>query len=417
MQFPWDGDVDVQMPIADLHKLAQLFNQSVVVDFGNDMDNLRYGRFFVDVTSSISHRDKGNGRNNIDARFIDMDSGLYVDITGLAISETKAPDRYDGGLRNSKLERSRKDVTEAQRNAHLKVYNCRNKHFTRLDELSPLKLTLVEGEFAYVPEQFTTILVDEYQTKSLSVRDYRQMAFMSNLRNWVDRDKVLDLASHKDSDRKKRLAKIKVTPDLNIPDSVQLLMDNEPVLQEYLTTKELTEIHANELNAILSGISPSSLFFDDETNSLLDLRSTIRPDVFTWETIQKEYNYEQAMAEFNEKCQDSDKILSIKEGAEQLKKTSNEMEKSAKAKEKIIEKAVEDVKKETAQQAPPQPAQAISNQAPPKQQAQHVQPVKQAQLANQVQEPEPQPNQDVNEEPNQPKLLQQAQAPIERDML
>ncbi|RLV95756.1 Protein MNN4 [Spathaspora sp. JA1] len=337
MQFPWDGDVDVQMPIADLHKLAQSFNQSVVVDFGNDLDTgIRYGRYFIDVTSSISQRAKGNGKNNIDARFIDMDTGLYVDITGLAISETLAPERYNPGLKNSKFGRDKKGVTEMERNNHLQVYNCRNKHFSKLDELSPLKLTLVEGEFSYVPEQFTTILVDEYQTKSLSVRDYRSMAFISNLRTWVDRNTVLDLVSHQDSDRRKRLAKVKVTPDLHIPDSLQLLLDNEDVLTEYLTIRGLTEIHTHELNAILSGVSPSSLFFD-ENNSLLDLRSTVRDDLFTWISKDKKYDYNEEIKNFIEKCSMSDKKLSIKEEAERLKQSSKQADKEQQQQQKKLQ--------------------------------------------------------------------------------
>ena len=46
---PWDSDIDVQMPILDLHKLSRYLNQSVIVDFGHDINNIRLGRYFLTV--------------------------------------------------------------------------------------------------------------------------------------------------------------------------------------------------------------------------------------------------------------------------------------------------------------------------------------------------------------------------------
>lgn len=86
--FPWDNDFDLQLPIAHLNYLAQYFNQSLVLEdprYGN-------GRYIVDVGDSITVRTNGNGKNNIDARFIDVDTGLYIDLTGLSVSDDIAKD-------------------------------------------------------------------------------------------------------------------------------------------------------------------------------------------------------------------------------------------------------------------------------------------------------------------------------------
>lgn len=86
--FPWDNDFDLQMPITHLNYLAQYFNQSLILEdprYGN-------GRFIVDVGDSITVRENGNGKNNIDARFIDVDTGLYIDITGLSVSSDLSKD-------------------------------------------------------------------------------------------------------------------------------------------------------------------------------------------------------------------------------------------------------------------------------------------------------------------------------------
>ncbi|KAG0664162.1 hypothetical protein C6P44_001234 [Monosporozyma unispora] len=87
--FPWDEDFDLQLPIKHLNYLAQYFNQSIVLEDPREGN----GRYLVDVSSSITVRTNGNGNNNIDARFIDLDSGLYIDLTGLSVSSAVAKDK------------------------------------------------------------------------------------------------------------------------------------------------------------------------------------------------------------------------------------------------------------------------------------------------------------------------------------
>ncbi|CAI4043905.1 hypothetical protein SKDZ_10G2610 [Saccharomyces kudriavzevii ZP591] len=86
LKFPWDVDHDLQMPIKHLHYLSQYFNQSLILEDPREGN----GRYLLDVGSSITVRVHGNGENNIDARFIDIDSGIYIDITGLSVSSDAA---------------------------------------------------------------------------------------------------------------------------------------------------------------------------------------------------------------------------------------------------------------------------------------------------------------------------------------
>ena len=86
LKFPWDGDHDLQMPIKHLHYLSQYFNQSLILEDPREGN----GRYLLDVGSAITVRVQGNGENNIDARFIDIDSGMYIDITGLSVSSDAA---------------------------------------------------------------------------------------------------------------------------------------------------------------------------------------------------------------------------------------------------------------------------------------------------------------------------------------
>ncbi|AAS53787.2 AFR416Cp [Eremothecium gossypii ATCC 10895] len=254
LAFPWDGDHDVQMPIRHLHMLAERFNQTVVVDdptVGN-------GRYFIDVTSSITSRVHGNGKNNIDARFIDVDSGLYVDITGLSVSSDPVNMRYDWLVEKFWQERNNgtafyrdpniipgytdltpKELLEKEKsekgngvtelrinhltdlqnelnsdgndfaklsaaerynlNKHIKVYNCRNKHFTTFEEISPLRLTYFHGMPAYIPNQYLKILRAEYRVPdSFKTMSYHESTFLPEFRLWV-LDKQLDRVTNSDS--------------------------------------------------------------------------------------------------------------------------------------------------------------------------------------------------------------------------
>lgn len=172
--FPWDNDVDVQVPIMDLHKLSLHHNQTFIVEDTED----GYGRYFLDCGTFITLREKGNGENNIDARFIDVDTGLYVDITGLALSNTRAPDRYRANLPDDLKEK------HFEANKQLKTYNCRNNHFSSLDELSPMVKTFVEGEIGYVPRGYTDILQAEYSRGLLS-KTFQGHVFLPQLRLWL----------------------------------------------------------------------------------------------------------------------------------------------------------------------------------------------------------------------------------------
>ena len=295
LQFPWDTDIDVQMPIEDLHKLSRNFNQSLIVDFGNDPSDLKFGRYFLDVSNIISHRTRGNGNNNIDARFIDIDTGLYIDITGLALSQTIAPVRYNSLLDGSGLERSSRDATIAEllRNNYLQAYNCRNNHFSRLDELSPLRLSMVEGEFAYIPSEFEIILKIEYGEKSMANIDFRGYVYLPKLRMWVTKISIVDYVL-KDLSQKDKMEIIKsskpITIDLNDDQYMEYLMTNENSLLGYLVSNNVTMIHENEIIDFFDGKSTKSIFFKDgapNTNLLTDLRQ----DFFKYNAMSSKYDY------------------------------------------------------------------------------------------------------------------------------
>lgn len=265
--FPWDNDIDVQMPIMDLHKLSKEYNQSLIIEDSDD----GFGRYFLDSGTYIATREHNNGNNNIDARFIDIDSGLYIDITGLAVSNDKAPERYDEFLPSNydKANHANEEI-----NTELQVYNCRNKHFSSLSELSPLVKTFAEGEVAYVPKRYSDILTYEYKDKGLLQKFFSSRLFMPQLRLWIpqnvlkafllnrtqwvetyaEADQIGMTINTPTEDGNLSNGQIKSLLNLKNEELIDLLLDDD-LLSDYLRTRELTAVHENEIMRLLFGKS------------------------------------------------------------------------------------------------------------------------------------------------------------------
>lgn len=293
LAFPWDNDVDVQMPIAELHKLAEQFNQTLIVDFGSDpTKEVKMGRYLLDCGTWITHRTKGKGLNNIDARFIDLDSGLYIDITGLAVSNTFSPARYDEKIpkfleRTDHLAGKRKyvemgqkpplrlpDDRELERNQFMRLYNCRNNHFVSLSELSPLTLTQVEGVPAYAPKDFVGILQAEYREGGTGSKKFGSFSFLPRLRLWCDtkivqryirnqgRTPGTNLRMGRDAvAAEERIDTLSIYP-FSDHDYLGLMTEEPLLLVEYLVSRDVTKLHEEEMNALLNGKSTGELLLD-----------------------------------------------------------------------------------------------------------------------------------------------------------
>lgn len=324
MVFPWDADIDVQMPVVDLHRLAKNFNQTVVVDFGPDVQNeVRYGRYFLDCGTWISHRQTENGLNFIDARFIDLDLGLYIDVTGLAISNTMAPPRYDK-LLPKELERPKyynnppgitkhpkfvpqnsPDEKEVERNTLLHLFNCRNNHFVSLPEITPLKLTYMEGVPAYIPHNFVDILRNEYGNQSMSSQKFRTYAFAPRLRLWqnlrVIREYIKSIKERpefdmgNDNGEAAEIQEKLLLFTFTDKDYLSLLSKESSLLTEYVVTRDLTSLHQQEMNLLLDGQSTKDLLFAQDGHLKHEFKA-LRHDLTNFQHFKDEYDFDKEVA-------------------------------------------------------------------------------------------------------------------------
>jgi hypothetical protein len=84
--------------------------------------------------------------NVIDARWIDVSNGMFVDITGLVERE---PGKQPG------------------------IWSCKNYHKYRTRDLYPMRESEFEGVPATVPYSFDRILTEEYGMKSLVTTEWQ----------------------------------------------------------------------------------------------------------------------------------------------------------------------------------------------------------------------------------------------------
>lgn len=76
---PWDFDADVQVTEADMYFLSAYYNMTI---YYYQYEGATEGRFFLlKVNPHFKYRELNDKLNLIDARWIDMQTGLFIDIT------------------------------------------------------------------------------------------------------------------------------------------------------------------------------------------------------------------------------------------------------------------------------------------------------------------------------------------------
>lgn len=152
---PWDSDLDVQISVKSVQHLASYYNMTI---HQQRMDGESTSRdYLLEINPHWINADPADIHNKIDARWLDMTTGLYVDITVL-----------------------RDDNSGAQGSMV-----CKDQHHYMNDDIFPLQETDFEGVIARVPIACTKVLKEEYGAHSLENADYAHHHFDLNLKEWL----------------------------------------------------------------------------------------------------------------------------------------------------------------------------------------------------------------------------------------
>ncbi|KAI5964920.1 hypothetical protein CANMA_003430 [Candida margitis] len=238
--FPFDNDLDIQMPIEHLLKLGELYNQTLVVEDLHEGT----GKFLIEVGTFVHNRHISKRGNHIDARFIDIDTGIYIDITGLSTSGATPSSNY---YQNVNDDMDEGPVLEKD----LSVFNDRRVHFYNLRHLSPLKLTMLNGVPCYIPNSIIQRLKFEYPDRSLTRVEFKDWYFVNKLQSWIHEPsliKAFDPNDYMKSNGRINKSKLKrLIQNLSDEEVYQILTDNHQVLIDYFQSQSLAQYHQREI--------------------------------------------------------------------------------------------------------------------------------------------------------------------------
>lgn len=150
---PWDSDIDVQMTKDTVHMLASYYNMTIhTFDLGDDEQR----DYMLEVNPKYTDPSYDDILNVIDARWIDIETGLFIDITAVRPHKTKK------GIMCSK-----------------------DQHEEKIQDLFPLRDSLFEDQPVKIPYNYAGLLTQEYGNAALTKTEYLDHRFNSTSREWV----------------------------------------------------------------------------------------------------------------------------------------------------------------------------------------------------------------------------------------
>ncbi|OQE11810.1 hypothetical protein PENVUL_c002G00511 [Penicillium vulpinum] len=157
--FPWDDDIDMQISEATIHFLADYYNMT---EHHFDLPNVDGGRtYLLEINPNYVVKSERDTLNKIDARWIDMSSGLFIDITAVRKDENR---RLNGRPR---------------------ALVCKDKHDYDESDIFPLRDSLFEGIPVKIPYAYTFLLEEEYGLRALTQTSFNGYIFDEQTKIWV----------------------------------------------------------------------------------------------------------------------------------------------------------------------------------------------------------------------------------------
>ncbi|KAI9848571.1 MAG: hypothetical protein M1837_007240 [Sclerophora amabilis] len=158
---PWDSDIDVQISESTIQFLANYYNMTT---YHYQTPELPDGKeYMLEINPRFTHREHDDTSNVIDARWIDTDTGMFIDITAIR--------KFDSNPDNGEV-------------------RAKDKHIYKVKDLFPLRDTYFENVPVKVPYAYTEVLKKEYGEKSLTKADFKDHLFNAETKEWEPKPKV-----------------------------------------------------------------------------------------------------------------------------------------------------------------------------------------------------------------------------------
>lgn len=156
---PWDSDIDVQMSEKSMHHLADYYNMTV---HHYKLPGIPEGRdYMLEINPHYINGSTADKLNVIDARWVDTETGLFIDITTLRRNETAEALGMTGAMM------------------------CKDRHHYMFDDIFPLRESIFEDTPVKIPYAYSELLVEEYGAKALVSKDVENHHFDQERMEWI----------------------------------------------------------------------------------------------------------------------------------------------------------------------------------------------------------------------------------------
>lgn len=164
---PWDSDVDVQISESSIQFLASYYNMTVH-HFnipGPPGSEEQAGRnYLLEVNPHWKDGSTDDYLNVIDARWIDMSTGLFIDITALRRNKHAESNGLEGHMM------------------------CKDKHVYMAKDIFPLRDSVFEGSPVKVPYSYAELLEEEYGKEALTATEFEGHVFVQQTMEWTPKE-------------------------------------------------------------------------------------------------------------------------------------------------------------------------------------------------------------------------------------
>ncbi|KAJ9605642.1 mannosyltransferase [Cladophialophora chaetospira] len=144
---PWDSDLDVQVSERTIHFLAKYYNMT---EYRYRLPGFKIATYLLEINPYYKIRGVEDQLNAIDARWIDTETGLYIDISTVRANDTARAQGIEGALM------------------------CKDKHHYVEQDIFPLRDSFFEGIRTKVPFEYAALLKEEYGDIALTRTTYEQ---------------------------------------------------------------------------------------------------------------------------------------------------------------------------------------------------------------------------------------------------
>ncbi|MCJ1476226.1 hypothetical protein MMC13_004892 [Lambiella insularis] len=171
---PWDSDIDVQMSVETLSFLASYYNMSL---FHYTLPHIPEGRdYLFEINPGFATEGPFDKLNMIDARWIDTDTGLFIDVTVVRPNDTARALGVEGALQC----KDKHHYLVPYDHIHHDEEKSADPSATQEQDLFPLRESVFEDTPVKIPFQYAWLLEEEYTKASLTRTEFERYGIYSS---------------------------------------------------------------------------------------------------------------------------------------------------------------------------------------------------------------------------------------------